>query len=472
MENEKKKYIRIGLCAAALLLLGIYIGGCVYFHGHFFPNTTINGMDVSYITAEEAEGRIRTKVENYEIVLKQRNDRQETIEGAEIGYRYISNGEIQSCMNQQARAFWFVKFFELTDCEFEAATEYDAQLLEEKVETLECFSREIEKAPVNARMVFKETKYIIQKEEQGCKVNKKQLMAALDEAIGQNEQALDLEKAKCYETPKVTKDDKDLNTLVDNMNHYTDIEIIYWFGNREEVLDGSVVKNWLTYDKNGKVTVKDGAIQEYVAYLAEKYDTYEKPRTFKTTKGPFVTVEGGSYGWLLDQEAEAQELTKLMEEEPHIRRSPVFAETAVSRENADLGDSYVEVDLTNQHLWMYKDGKLVVESDFVSGTMNRARYTPTGTFLLYYKKSPAVLRSNRPGDSYESPVTYWMPFNDGIGLHDSSWRGSYGGEIFWNNGSHGCINLPYKAAKTIYENIEKGYPVICYYLNGEDEQFK
>ena len=158
---------------------------------------------------------------------------------------------------------------------------------------------------------------------------------------------------------------------------------------------------------------------------------------------------------------------KLMEEEPHMERTPIFAQEADSWENGDMGDTYVEVDLTKQHLWMYKEGKLIVESDFVSGTMTPARVTPPGIFRLYYKKSPAVLRSTKPGDSYETPVSFWMPFNGGIGFHDATWRGSFGGQIFWNSGSHGCINLPYSAAQTIYQNIEKDYLVICFYRNGE-----
>lgn len=183
----------------------------------------------------------------------------------------------------------------------------------------------------------------------------------------------------------MTSDDKDLNQLVENLNHYVDIEITYCFGNQKEVLDGSVVKDWLTYDKKGKVLVKDGAISDYIASLADKYDTYDKPRKFKTSDGTYVTVEGGSYGWKIDQTAEAEELTKLMEEEPHMERTPIFAQEADSWENGDMGDTYVEVDLTKQHLWMYKEGKLIVESDFVSGTMTPARVTPPGIFRLYYK---------------------------------------------------------------------------------------
>lgn len=462
-----KRRLKIGLGVAALILMGFYISGIVYFHGKFLVNTSINGIDTAYLTVEEAEELIRSNVEDYEILLKERNGESESITGKDIDYHYVSNGEIRKFWKSQAYAFWFVNYFRPVSWDFDTAVVFDEDLLKKKVNSLNCFDKAVEEAPTDARMVFRSTKYEIQKEKQGCKVKKEKLLTVLAEAISDQKKTVNLEKENCYEVPKVTSDDKALNELTANMNHYADIEITYCFGDNREVLNGRVIKDWLTYDKSGKVFVKDGAISDYIASLAEKYDTYDKPRRFKTTDGTYVTVEGGSYGWKLDQAAEAEEITKLMEQEPHIERTPLFAQTANSWENGDMGDTYVEVDLTKQHLWMYIDGNLIVESDFVSGKMTQERRTPPGTYTLYYKKSPAVLKSNKPGDSYESPVTFWMPFNGGIGFHDSSWRGSYGGQIFWNSGSHGCINLPYSAAKTIYQNIEKGFPVICFYRNGE-----
>src|SRR5699024_3420396 len=110
--------------------------------------------------------------------------------------------------------------------------------------------------------------------------------------------------------------------------------------------------------------------------------------------------------------------------------------------------------------YFYKEEKLLVESDFVSGNVARGYTTPPGAYPLTYKERNATLR----GQGYASPVSYWMPFNGGIGMHDASWRSSFGGTIYKTNGSHGCINLPYAAAKTIYENISKGMPVLCYNL--------
>ena len=123
----------------------------------------------------------------------------------------------------------------------------------------------------------------------------------------------------------------------------------------------------------------------------------------------------------------------------------------------DVGD-YVEVDLTNQQVYAYIRAPLIVSAPCVSGLAGTGRETPSGIYQIYYKQSPAVLR----GEGYASPVSFWMPFNGGIGLHDASWRSSFGGNIYTYDGSHGCINLPYDAAKTIYENAYPGMIVICY----------
>ena len=118
----------------------------------------------------------------------------------------------------------------------------------------------------------------------------------------------------------------------------------------------------------------------------------------------------------------------------------------------------MEVDLENQKVWLYKNGKKLLETDCVFGTYNTDRQTPGGVYSIYYKQSPAVL--NGPG--YSSPVDFWMPFNGGIGLHDAQWRSSFGGDIYLTNGSHGCINLPRDAAELIYNTVTIGYPVVCY----------
>jgi len=102
--------------------------------------------------------------------------------------------------------------------------------------------------------------------------------------------------------------------------------------------------------------------------------------------------------------------------------------------------------------------KLITQGPVVTGNPNRGRSTKLGVYMLNYKETGSTLR----GPDNEAPVTYWMPFNGNIGIHDASWRYSFGGEIYKSNGSHGCINAPKYLAKAIYDKIEEGTPIICY----------
>ena len=124
----------------------------------------------------------------------------------------------------------------------------------------------------------------------------------------------------------------------------------------------------------------------------------------------------------------------------------------------------MEINLTAQHLFFYKNGSLIVESDFVSGNVSKNYDTPTGVYGLTYKERNATLK----GENYASDVSYWMPYCNNVGMHDASWRSSFGSNIYKTSGSHGCVNLPAYAAQKIFENIEQGDPVLVYKLPGTE----
>ena len=138
-------------------------------------------------------------------------------------------------------------------------------------------------------------------------------------------------------------------------------------------------------------------------------------------------------------------------------REPIYESRGATHDGYDFGQTYIEVDLATQHLYFYKDGKVIIDSPFVSGNVSKNYTTPPGLFEVYYKQKDRVLK----GEDYATPVKYWMPFNGGIGLHDADWRSKFGGTIYQTNGSHGCINLPPKVAAQVYENAYKGIPIIC-----------
>ena len=204
-----------------------------------------------------------------------------------------------------------------------------------------------------------------------------------------------------------------------------------------------------------------------MAGLAGKYDTAGTARTFHTAGGRDVEITG-PYGWKLDVAGEVAAHTQLIQAglgEGEQDREPVYAATAASRSLPDWGNTYVEIDLTGQHVYMFQEGNLVWEAPCVTGNIAKNYNTPAGIYSLTYKEMDRILRGAKKADGtyeYESHVDYWMPFNGGIGLHDANWRSKFGGTIYQTSGSHGCINLPPAKAKELYGLVYKGMPVLCY----------
>ena len=115
---------------------------------------------------------------------------------------------------------------------------------------------------------------------------------------------------------------------------------------------------------------------------------------------------------------------------------------------------YIKVSISKQKLWYYKYGKVQYTSSVVTG-QKYTHDTPTGIFKIRGKAREIYLI----GPDYKSFVNYWMPIYGDIGMHDATWRWTFGGDIYTYNGSHGCINLPLKTAKYIYNNVPTGTTV-------------
>ncbi|MBQ9512542.1 MAG: L,D-transpeptidase [Lachnospiraceae bacterium] len=228
-------------------------------------------------------------------------------------------------------------------------------------------------------------------------------------------------------------------------------------------------------DVYGNIMISEAALCNYISAVLSPYTTVGKTRMFMTTAGVLRTVGGGNFGIGVDLKTELGFLRDAILTHTQSARIPVMTAGGTSAPvyieptaallpvagNAlyDIGMTYVEIDLTNQSLYYYKDGALLLSTSIVSGDMKRNRATPEGVFYLYSKQRNRTLK----GEDYEAFVRYWMPVYGNIGLHDASWRGRFGGSIYQTNGSHGCINMPTAAAKQLYEAAELGTPVVVYY---------
>ena len=476
--KQNKKHGHKGLRIFGLLVLMIAVlGGCAYggisyyFSNRFFEGTWINGIDCSQKTAYEVEELMKEKLSEYSIEVSSRDVAAQTIKGEDIDYKYMSTGEILQLLRKQKPYEWVKGLYEQKSYTVDENVGYNKTLLQEQLKSLNCAQAENQTEPENAYVAFQNNAFVIVPETEGSKLNIKEAYKVLNAAVEANESAIDFSNTpEVYVSAAVTKDDPELQAALEACNNYTKASITYTFGDQSTTLDGNTIKDWLQFDEKGQLIWDDNSFQqhvaEYVAQLAATYDTVGTEREFQATSGRTVYVSSSVYGWKIDQAAEAAQLSQEIQSGTQTTREPIYAQTANAYGVNDLGNTYIEVDLSEQHMYYYQDGADIFESDFVSGNMSYAdRQTHAGIFTLYYKKSPDVLRGGQKGTAnyYEQPVQYWMPFDGGIGFHDANWRDDFGGDIYLTSGSHGCINLPPENAAVLYDLIQYDVPIVCFY---------
>ena len=282
----------------------------------------------------------------------------------------------------------------------------------------------------------------------------------MKDTIANGETSVDLDAQGFYRKPSVYADDGALKAEAAVKNKYSSITVTYQMGGGvTEILDSGTISSWFSFDEDLQPVLDRDAVSSWVSQLADRYDTIGTYPAFVTSNGETVYPEARTYGWQMDRDTETEELYQLLLKGESAERSPVWLESAQTHDGCGIGNTYVEIDYTNQRMWFYKDGVLLVETPVVTGNVSAGMASPEGIFCLVGKEENATL----VGDDYRTPVNYWMPFYGGVGIHDAdSWRSAYGGDIYQWGGSHGCINTPTAQAAVIFQNIEVGTPIICY----------
>lgn len=220
-------------------------------------------------------------------------------------------------------------------------------------------------------------------------------------------------------------------------------------GTPYEVDQNSLAKVIL-YTKEGPKYSKKGA-KEVAKGIAEKYSG--NTLTVKTLAGD-KTLYNSALKLSVDVDKTAD---SILDSAKNGKTGTIVTDRAASS-----GDgSHLEINLAAQNVKYIKNGNVVFTSSIVSG--GPGHRTRTGIFKINGKMRNVTLKGrNDDGSDYESPVSYWMPFDGGNGLHDATWRGAFGGGIYVSNGSHGCVNMPPSMAAQLFGIIPAGTIVYVY----------
>ena len=466
MKRKTKRKLIAGLFSVTLVAAAgigvIYYGGYNYYSDHFYDNVTINGIDVGRLTADQAVQKLDRYIGDYLLTVETSKGAKENLLGPNFEYHYQDSGEVKSLLSdkQDARK-WIAEYNKPQTYEVAEDITIDTDLLKMQFEALDMCNEENMTAPTDAYIALNEEtqKYELFPETYGNKLMVKKAFAVVLEAALHSEPYVYIDD-RYFVQPEILSDDPELTAVVDKLDAYMSCSVAYTLpdGNVEE-LDSDTIQTWLKVNKKFKVSIDESKVDKYIQQLATKYNTYGDKRSFVTSVGDTITIGGGDYGWVIDKKAEKEQLLQDIASGGRQVRPLMFEQEARYWGEDDIGNSYAEVDISNQHMYLYLDGELVLDSDVVTGNVNRGNGTPDGIFKVNYKEKNATL----VGENYSSSVTYFMPFAYNVGFHDAGWRSAFGGRIYLSSGSHGCVNMPREKAEELFEILPVGTPVIVYY---------
>lgn len=450
MSKKKALLIAGGVLLVAILGVGFFFGK-EYFSEEFGRETFISGTDVSSLDLDAALEELQHPKE---FVVSLKGTQEYKVDLKDCIQRQFSMNQIQDCKNTVT--FWETmtgveKKFNLVP---ESVSFQDDTIKKQLKQILP----EANKKTVDAHF---DSDYKLIPEVNGDEFDYDEFVYQLRQDVEAGKD-LSYSISDFYKKPKFTTENGNIKKVSSQIKEMKKAKITYKFGKFKEVVDWKELKKHLEYNPDtALLTVKDKWIQPYVKKLAGKYDTYGAACQFKTTKDGKVKLNRGPNGWLMDQKKTVKQLKKLVKKNAVKTVEPFYTYTGGGHDKNSVGDTYIEVSINRQHIWLYKKGKKVMESDVVTGMMTRDRMTLTGIYQVYAKQRERYLGTIAV-QGYHTLVHYWMPFNRGQGLHDATWRSRFGGTIYKGGGSHGCVNLPYSFAAKLYDQIPVGIPVVVY----------
>lgn len=455
----------IGIMLSILLVIGLaYAVGARYYAERFRANTSFEGVDISHLKVEEAHDRIAELLNEQTLTFTEKSQSASSITLGELEAEIDALDLLESLMASQQPAPWFSGFFNLTAYhpDVQNFITIPDKAIEDAIEALAQNDNE-RTVSTDAYLAYAEGQgYYIEPETIGTELDIVQIKAQAVEALLAGEQAIELSDA--YKAPSVTAEDEELTSVLDKIEAAASTQIRLTIAGHEEVITRELIMTWLYLDDNNEIHFDETLIYEYLGTLNERYATYDDYRYFESTLQGQVQLVPGTLGWSIDREVETQALVDELHAGAPISREMTIVGTGYNGSSLDdIGNSYIEVDILNQTMFVYIEGEQVIATPVVTGQIGTN--TIPGTYAIWNKETPSALRGYNPRteQDYVQPVQYWMAFDDtGQGIHDADWQPSFGGDIYLTNGSLGCVNTPPGMMPTVFEYAYLGMPVIVF----------
>ncbi|WP_125765509.1 L,D-transpeptidase family protein [Levilactobacillus mulengensis] len=461
---KKKNAFVIGIVTAAVAVGAIYVGQALHYSSAqvFFKDTEIAGVNVGGSTASQAATKLKAALKDQQYTLKDGSKTVTTIKTNQVDLKVTSQSALKQLISKQNVWSWPVHVTTATaDSIALNASDENQESVQTLATKIATKANKTRTAAKDATFSYQDGSWAVTKEQKGNQLDTDKLAKSITTAIEQGSTTINV--AGDYIQPKVTTTSAAFKAAKTKATAITQQTYVYKLSGHKITVPSETLASWVTF-KGGQLATNDAAIKAYLTKLSTKYGTIHKTRTFKSTKRGTVKIPAGLYGWSIKVKTETPALSKLVLAGKGMDRTPAIQGSGYHNNGTDIGKSYVEVDKVNQHMWVYKNGKVVVSTDVVTGLPTTAHHTPNGAWVIWSKQRNTTLRGqNDNGSSYASKVKYWMPIDDtGVGIHDSPWQPQYGGTWYKAHGSHGCVNTPPSKIASVFANVKVGTPVLVF----------
>lgn len=462
VSKKRPLIIGLGLSLGLIVLAGLgYAYQANTYQTQFLPNTYIGDLNVSRLTADEVNQKLNKTYNNLSFTLLLNNQEWQSIKKTEFGLHTDFSEELTQLLDEQNPWSWGGRMVSGKETLDLGEAAFDEKQLEERYAQLEADLTKWNQTLTptkDATLTRGKDGFSITPEVQGETIDVAKALTAAKEQLLSGNSTLELNEF--VKKPSVTADDPALKEELAQITRIATVEATYVINGVSFQIPSELIEDWIIYQK-GDVTLDREKVYQYVTQLGADYNTSTNPSNFNSTLRGEVSVPAGSLSWTIAPDSETDALMADILAGEAFSRSPI-AQGSANAGSPLFGATYIEVDMVNQHMWYYKDGKVMLETDIVTG--KPTTLTPAGVFYVWNKARDEVLRGvNDDGSKYASPVDYWLPIDwTGVGIHDSDWQPAYGGELWKTVGSHGCINTPPGVMKELYEMVEVGTPVLVF----------
>ncbi|MCQ6280640.1 L,D-transpeptidase/peptidoglycan binding protein [Bacillus sp. EB600] len=459
-----RKITIISISSMIIIIAIVFTGISYYQATRFNRHIAINDTDVGGMTADQAIKKLTsTGLKN---VVYVGNEQIFNGKDTKMGFTNKDLPAVKKLLTKQRTLFPSSKEQNYVLIPSKA-DQYRSQTMKKEVEEKLTSMNNSLKAPQDAQAHLDHGQITISKSINGKQYDVASLIKDYQKQEYNSEIHLNAEYIQPIkeDSPIVKKEEKMLQELAQRTVDYKVQNQVYSLKGSDLITNASVSKDM-------KVTIDPGDIKNKLTEINNSQSTLNKNFQFKTHSGSVISVKGQSYGWAINVAEETKRIQEAFEKgEKSLPADKIYGTGwrtygtgYQTTTNNGIGDTYAEISIQEQHIWIYKNGQVAVDTNVVTGRHNTNEDTHPGVWYIEYKKSPSVLKGSEVGNpNYSVKVNYWAPFTlDGQGFHDAGWRKNWASDAYLTAGSGGCVNTPPSVMKTVYDTLSQNDPVVVY----------